>query len=82
MSRSTRVAPPCAAHDPELFFPDSPEQLALARTVCAGCPLRAACLEEAVATGTSDGVWGGVLLERGVVVEVKRRPGRPRKIAA
>ena len=81
MSRSTRTPRPCAAGtvDPEVFFPDSPEQLALARAVCAGCPFRSDCLAEAVAAGTTDGVWGGVLLERGVVIEVKRRPGRPRK---
>jgi WhiB family redox-sensing transcriptional regulator len=81
MSRSTRIPAPCTAGtvDPEVFFPDSPEQLAVARSVCAGCPFRADCLAVAVATGTTDGVWGGVLLERGVVIEVKRRPGRPRK---
>ncbi len=80
---STTVRPPCASPevDPDVFFPDSPEQYALARSLCEGCPLRAACLAEARETGTTDGVWGGVLLERGVVVAVKRRPGRPRKVA-
>jgi WhiB family redox-sensing transcriptional regulator len=68
--------------DPAVFFPDTPEQFALAQAVCAGCPVAARCLEQALAAGTSDGVWGGVLLERGVRVAVKRRPGRPRKVAA
>lgn len=68
--------------DPEVFFPDSPEQLALARTLCASCPFTSACLAQAMADGTTDGVWGGVLLERGVVLAQKRRPGRPRKVAA
>ena len=70
------------AVDPALFFPETPEQLAEAQAVCAGCPFAAQCLAEARALGTSDGVWGGVLLERGAVLTVKRRPGRPRKVAA
>lgn len=72
---------PCTTVDPEVFFPTSPEQLAAARVVCAGCPFAEQCLADALAAGTTDGVWGGVLLERGVVVAVKRRPGRPRQTA-
>ncbi len=67
--------------DPAVFFPESPEQLARAKNVCAACPFIEQCLAEALAAGTTDGVWGGVLLERGVVIAVKRRPGRPRKAA-
>lgn len=67
--------------DPAVFFPETPEQLAVARTVCAGCPFTEHCLAEALAAGTTDGVWGGAQLERGVLVTVKRRPGRPRKVA-
>lgn len=70
-----------ATVDPAVFFPESPEQLAVARSVCAGCPFTEQCLADALAAGTTDGVWGGVLLERGVLVAVKRRPGRPRKVA-
>ena len=68
--------------DPTLFFPDTPEQLVAAQAVCARCPFATLCLAEARALGTTDGVWGGVLLERGAALTVKRRPGRPRKIAA
>jgi len=67
--------------DPEIFFPGDPEQLAAARAICATCPHTRQCLADALATGTSDGVWGGVLLERGAVVAVKRPTGRPRKSA-
>lgn len=75
---------PCTEEtvDPEVFFPegkDAVAQLAAARAVCATCPFTETCLAGALAEGTTDGVWGGVLLERGRVVEVKRRPGRPRK---
>ena len=68
--------------DPAVFFPDTPEQLAAARLVCAGCPLVEQCLADALAAGTTDGVWGGVLLERGAVVHAKRKRGRPPKTAA
>lgn len=78
---TTHSARPCTSADPELFFPSTPEQLAAARTVCAGCPFARDCLADALAAGCTDGVWGGVLLERGVVLAVKRRPGRPRKVA-
>ena len=68
--------------DPAVFFPDAAEQLATAQAVCATCPLAEQCLADALALGTSDGVWGGVLLERGAVVAAKRRPGRPRKVVS
>jgi len=67
--------------DPAVFFPETPEQLAAAQAVCAGCPFAEQCLAQARAVGTTDGVWGGVLLERGALVAEKRRAGRPRKAA-
>jgi WhiB family redox-sensing transcriptional regulator len=67
--------------DPAVFFPETPEQLAAAQAVCAGCPFTEQCLAQALAVGTTDGVWGGVLLERGALVAQKRRAGRPRKVA-
>lgn len=75
--------PSCTAStvDPAVFFPSTPEQLSAAQAVCAACPLTEQCLAAALALGTTDGVWGGVLLERGAEVRVKRRPGRPRKVA-
>lgn len=36
-----------------------------AKRVCAGCPVRAACLEHAIRQGEHDGIWGGLTaLER------------------
>ncbi len=78
----TRMACTTETVDPAVFFPENPEQLATAQAVCAGCPFTEQCLAQALAVGTSDGVWGGVLLERGIRIAVKRRPGRPRKVAA
>lgn len=64
--------------DPDLFFPSSPAEHRLAASLCAMCPARPACLTYAVELHTSDGVWGGVLFERGKVIPVKRTAGRPR----
>lgn len=84
MSLYRSPIPSCADEDvdPAVFFPEVAEQLAAAQAVCATCPLSEQCLAGALALGTSDGVWGGVLLERGAVVVAKRRPGRPRKVAS
>jgi WhiB family redox-sensing transcriptional regulator len=65
--------------DPDTFFPTNPDELAVAKALCDTCPCRTRCLADALSAGTTDGVWGGVLLERGEIVTVKRRAGRPRK---
>jgi WhiB family transcriptional regulator, redox-sensing transcriptional regulator len=54
----------CAGADPELFFPvgdsgPAAEQTARAKEVCHGCPVERQCLEWALATGRTSGVWGG-----------------------
>ena len=54
----------CRDADPELFFPVGDAgpalvQLDRARQVCAGCAIRTACLEWALASGEVAGVWGG-----------------------
>jgi len=54
----------CRQADPRLFFPVGTDQDALvqgerAKQVCAACPVRAACLDWALATGQELGVWGG-----------------------
>ena len=79
-----RPTPSCSEQivDPAVFFPTTPEELTAAQAVCATCPLTEQCLAGALALGTTDGVWGGVLLERGTEVREKRRPGRPRKVAS
>jgi WhiB family transcriptional regulator, redox-sensing transcriptional regulator len=55
----------CRHEDPELFFPVGSTgpallQAARAKAVCAGCPVRIDCLDYAIETGQSAGVWGGV----------------------
>lgn len=58
----------CSDLDPSLFFPDDTtdqvdeagqEATEAAKQVCAGCPVRRACLSFAIATNQQYGVWGG-----------------------
>ena len=49
----------CAQTDPELFFPEKGGSVREAKAVCAGCPVRAQCLEHALAHDERYGVWGG-----------------------
>jgi WhiB family redox-sensing transcriptional regulator len=41
------------------FFPTAGAGVAVARKVCAKCPVRAECLEYAIQEGVTHGVWGG-----------------------
>ena len=50
--------------DPELFYPIGEghafaEQIARAKGICGGCPVRAVCLAEALSHRELDGIWGG-----------------------
>ena len=65
--------------NPDLFFAESPQDVARAKELCADCPVRAACLADALDRGEPWGVWGGELFLNGVVVAGKRARGRPRK---
>ena len=55
----------CLNADPELFFPDLFGAIGAHRTLqakrfCAGCPVRAKCLEWAIGSGEAYGIWGGM----------------------
>jgi WhiB family transcriptional regulator, redox-sensing transcriptional regulator len=61
---SWRESAACRHVDTELFFPIGKAGAALAETqraklVCAGCPVRLACLAFALATRQEYGIWGG-----------------------
>ena len=77
-----RRALPCRVEDPDLWFADDPTRLELAKTLCAGCPVRVACLDGALDRAEPWGVWGGEIFERGAVIARKRPRGRPRKVVA
>ena len=70
---------PCRVQDADLWFADSPADLERAKTMCADCPARLACLAGALERREPWGVWGGEIFERGVIIARKRPRGRPRK---
>lgn len=71
----------CAGTDPDVFFPEDEQGLQQARAICGPCPIRAACLASAKARQET-GVWGGVLLNQGKILEKVPVRGRPRKVVA
>jgi WhiB family transcriptional regulator, redox-sensing transcriptional regulator len=71
----------CKHSDPELFFPVTARgpalrQLAKAKKVCERCPVRAQCLEYALQSGQSFGVWGGASEEERRLMRRRRLRGR------
>ncbi len=63
-----RSAASCLLADPDLFFPISPagpseRQIARAKAICAGCPVRQECLEFALSHDQAYGIWGGMTPE-------------------
>ena len=52
----------CATVEHDVFFPPGhePADALEAKAVCAICPVRDECLEYALATNQSEGVWGGL----------------------
>ncbi len=55
-----RLAAACRDLDTAVFFPETEDEIAVAKAVCATCPVREACLEFALITRQDDGVWGGL----------------------
>ena len=72
------ISLPCHTAESELFFDDAPARVALAKSLCGGCPMRVACLQGALSRLEPCGVWGGQLFVDGQVVSAKRSVGRPR----
>jgi len=50
----------CAQTDPEAFFPEKGGSTREAKRICAGCDVRAECLEYALANDERFGIWGGL----------------------
>ncbi len=79
VSRLDESLLPCHATDADLWFAEDPSDLELAKSLCGGCPIRRECLTAALEREEPWGVWGGEILDRGVVLARKRPRGRPRK---
>lgn len=74
---SSTAAPPdlarlgrgnCVDYDAEVFFPDDAQSeaarekgIGLAKSICARCSVKVACLDLAVWIGADVGVWGGTM---------------------
>lgn len=55
----------CRGHrDPDLWFPATDAEYDKARAVCDSCPIQDACLATGM-TAKEDGIWGGLLLDKG-----------------
>ena len=64
----------CRGLDPEIFYPQSDEEVTEAKDVCAQCHVRVACLEHAIGHREKEGVWGGATeRERRRIVRQRRR---------
>lgn len=50
---------PCATRNPEDWFPTEHREKA-AKKLCDGCPVRTACLDDALANRIDYGIWGGL----------------------
>lgn len=69
---------PCQVSS-ELFFAERAADVDAAKALCAGCPIRTACLLGAIERREPWGVWGGEVFVEGAIVAQKRGRGRPRK---
>lgn len=59
----------CAQTDPDAFFPEKGGSTAAVKRICAGCGVRAQCLQFALDHEERFGVWGGLSeRERRVIV--------------
>jgi WhiB family redox-sensing transcriptional regulator len=73
----------CQSVDPDLFFPMSATNparadMAAAKAVCARCPVRAECLQYALAAGQVHGIWGGMSEEERRLLRQRRAKARAR----
>ena len=46
--------------DPNLWHSEDDRELMAAKRICAACPAAVACLDHAIRTGETLGVWGGL----------------------
>jgi WhiB family redox-sensing transcriptional regulator len=59
-------------------FDDEAELIAVAKQVCAGCPVTEQCRTWAMDTGVDFGVWGGLTAEERR--ELRRNQGKSKRV--
>ncbi len=65
----------CRDMDPAVFFPSDGIGVQAAQRICAECPVKAECLEFALADRVDHGVWGGTSeRERRRILRTRRSP--------
>jgi len=75
----------CRALPTDLFFPagelddQAVEQAEEAKAVCAACPVKAPCLEFAIATNQPYGIWGGANTSERRSIRRRRQAERRRQ---
>jgi WhiB family redox-sensing transcriptional regulator len=64
----------CRGLDADIFYPDDDDEALEAKSVCAECGVRVACLEFALQAREKAGVWGGATeRERRRMIRQRRR---------
>jgi WhiB family redox-sensing transcriptional regulator len=64
----------CRGVEPDIFYPLTDEDAVAAKSVCAQCSVRQACLEYALTHREKEGVWGGATeRERRRILRQRRR---------
>lgn len=81
-----RSAGACLSADPDLFFPIAigrveERQVALARRICAACPVKQECLDFAMRSGEAHGIWGGTTPDERIRAR-RARTAQRRRLAA
>jgi WhiB family redox-sensing transcriptional regulator len=63
----------CRGRGLDVFFDDDPARADAARAICADCPVRAECLEFALADRSVTGIWAGTDDAQRRTIRRKRR---------
>jgi WhiB family redox-sensing transcriptional regulator len=79
-----RAAAACLSADPDLFFPiatggTAEGEASSALRICARCTVRKQCLDFAMRTGETQGIWGGTTPDQRT--RVRRNSARVRQRA-
>lgn len=72
-TRALRGTALCAQVDPELWFPEKGGTVTAAKRICHDCPLREACLQEALGNPYLFGVWGETTAQERQILRKKQR---------